>query len=287
MNGLRIALVVGAPLGESLREALERLGARSDVVTSRDGGPLDAVVTDDPRLRPRATAVVRWVPGPAAPVVTEPAGAVALLASPPVARAVRATAAAPVLTLGSGPDVDPGRRARLVLPFTRARIRRARGLTGPGVARRLEGRWTWDGRAVPDADAATLVALAAVVVTDEVEVALLASAWGAAVVTTPEVAAATGIPLVADGSGTGLLEEAAAALLADAGLHAVHARRCHDRFQDDHSADRAVVRLTELLRAAGALRRPAGIGGALDSLGTSKDAAIRTRSHVAVDSLRR
>ncbi|QCB93140.1 hypothetical protein [Cellulomonas shaoxiangyii] len=277
MIDARIAVAVRAPASHDLHAALSRLAERCQVAALSDGGHFDAVVRTPQIPSAYGERTLLWVEAADAP---PPAAnhAVALLAPPPVARRLRGTAGRPVVALGP-PAVHV--TARPVLPFTRARIRRARHLQGPAVARYLDGAWTWDGRHLDDEASSTAAALASVVVTDDDDAAVLAAAWSAPVVVPADVASRTGLPSAGDD-----LEAAADAVLADDARAARLARTCRRTFELDHDPDSALAQLTDLLVLRPARPWDGGYAAVLDRLGTPPDARIRDRAHAASDALR-
>lgn len=276
MIDARIAVAVRAPASPALHDALSRLAERCTVVALSDGGPFDAVVRSAGSTPEYGERTLLWVEQAPADAPTTPA---AFLASPPVARELRATTDVPVLALGT-PLLH--RTARPLLPFTRARIRRARGLTGRAVARCTDGAWTWDGNPVEPDAAATAAALASVVVTDDDAAAVLAAAWSAPVVVPDDVAARTGLPAATSAD----LDEAVEVLLADEARAATLARACRRAYELDHDPGAVVARLGEILGIRPARPWDTRYAAVLDRLGTPPDARVRDRAHAAAHALR-
>ncbi|MBO0899863.1 hypothetical protein J1G42_10345 [Cellulomonas sp. zg-ZUI222] len=277
MIDARIGVAVRAPASDALHAALSRLAERCSVVALSDGGPFDAVVRTSPAGREYAERTVLWVED-VADVPDEP-HAVALLAAPAVARALRGTVDLPVVALG---PAAVHRRARPIMPFTRARIRRARGLVGPAVARHLGGTWTWDGTVLEPEAGPTAAGLAAVVVADDDASAVLGAAWSAPVVAPRDVAERTGLPVAASDDPEAEVER----LLADETAAAVLARSCRRAFELEHDPDAAVVHLSDILVLRPGRPWETGYAAPLDRLGTPPDARIRDRAHAAIHVLR-
>lgn len=276
MIDARIGVAVRAPASDALHAALSRLAERCTVVALTDGGPFDAVVRSTGTEPAYGERTVRWVEDEQAVLPTD---AAALLAAPEVARALRGSAGTPVVALG---PAARHRSARPLMPFTRARLRRARGLAGPAVARCSDGAWTWDGRALDEAAAPTAAALASVVVTDDAEAAVLAAAWSAAVVVPSEIADRTGLPAAP----TPDLDAAVAALLDDEVACSALARACRRAYELDHDPETAVAHLGEILGIRPTRPWDSGYSSPLDRLGTPADARVRDRAHTAAHALR-
>ncbi|MDC7122968.1 hypothetical protein OMK64_15650 [Cellulomonas fimi] len=275
MSDLRIGIAVHAGLSDELHDALVRIAERCDVAPVSDGGRFDAVVRTAESTPAHGERALVWLDDPEAPV---PAWASAVLTAPRTADAVAATAPVPVVPLGPAPR-HPS--ARPLAPFTRDRVRRARGLTGPSVAHGGPDGWTWDGADVPDDAVATAAALASVVVAHDEPAAVLAAAWAAPVVAPADVRAEVGLPDVGDD-----LEAAAESLLADAVARARHARACRAAYERTYDADGAVRTLATVLGVRPSSPWRTGYADALDGLGTPAGSNVRARAHDALRSLR-
>lgn len=283
MNRLRIGIATRAPVGDDLRAALTRLAERADVRAVVDGGRFDTVVRTAEAPGPFGERTTVWVD--AATDLSAPAVAAAtvVIAAPDVAREVRAQVSAPVLALG--PQEAHG-AARPVAPFTRSRIRRARGLEGArAVTRHVAGAWSWDHEPVEEATAVTAVALASVLVTDDATTAVLGAAWGAPVVAPVELARELDLPLPKERA-SATSDEEAERLLADPAALAEHAQACRALYTREHSPDHVVLQLEEILGTAGRHRPRDGFAQPLDLLGTPADSVVRHRASSVLDTLR-
>jgi hypothetical protein len=289
MTRLRLGLALSFPVGDELRTALVRLAERCDVVELVDGARVDAVVrgvTDAPA--PPGTPTVAWLDR--ADDVRRPTArtAAALVASPSVARAVRAAGTAdtsPVLVLG---PQEVHADARPIAPFTRGRIRRARDLgSAAAVVRCVGGTWTWDGRPLDQGAVTTAVALAAVLVTDSAQAAVAGCAWATPVVATPAVSRLLDLPEVPGARDVPTsLDDVADRVRRDPAGLACLALLCRQVYERDHSPHHTVLALQDLLG-----RTPVGgsddpFGPTLDGLGTPVEATIRRRAGEALRDLR-
>ena len=281
---LRIGIATRAPVGDDLRAALTRLAERADVRAVVDGGRFDTVVRTAEAPGPYGERTAVWVDADtdlAAPAVT---AAAVVLAAPDVAREVRSHVTAPVLALG---PQEAHASARPVAPFTRSRIRRARGLQdATAVARHVAGQWSWDHQPVDESAAGSAVALASVLVTDDATTAVLGAAWGAAR-RGPGRSRSRARPSPPEGESVSHpADEEADRLLADPAALARHAQGCHALYAREHSPDRAVLQLEEILGSAGRHRPRDGFAQPLDLLGTPTDSAVRLRASGVLDALR-
>lgn len=269
---MRIGVAVRAGISPGLHTALVRLAERCEVVALSDGGPFDAVVVTAPASTPFRTLL--WVEEADQEL---PLGPTAYLAAPATARGLRRRTDIPVVSFG--PQATHT-NAVPIAPFTRARIRRARGLAEFPILRVSGDLWMWDERVIGVDAADTACALAAAVVVDSVDAAAHAAAWAAPVVAPPEVAAVLAIPLLAANP------DAALEVLHDEATAARHSLACRAMFERDLDPDRAVVRLAQVVGARP--RRPwqTAYSEALDLLGSSDTWAVRARSWGAVRELR-
>lgn len=272
----RIGVAAHAPTSEALHDALIRLAERCEVVAARDGGPFDAVVRSGEDRGDPGEQTLRWVET----ADTTPARAFVYLAAPETARALRASG---LLTVSLGPR-ESFSQAVPIAPFTRQRIRRARAVVGRAVVREGDAGLTFDGQPVPEGSVATALALCSVLDARTPETALHGAAWQAAVVTTTEVRAATGLPAVA---GLDPALDPVEQLLDDSGLLAHHALGCRRTFELDHSPTWSVRRLESLLGVPSREPWLADYSRELARLGTGAEAQIRVRAADAVAALRR
>lgn len=272
---MRIAVAVHAPASEDLHIALVRLAERCDVVAMRDGGPFDAVVRSDGDRGEPGERTLRWVESVDGP----PHPAFAYLATPAKARTLR-RAGHDVIALGP-PDRFTG--AVPIAPFTRARIRRARGIAAAAVLRESSGTLSWDGRPVPTGSEATAFALCSVAIVETADMALHGAAWQAPVVAPADVCTSTGLPSFEDASGS---DGAVADLLGDMETQARHALACRRAFELDSSPAWSVRRLELLLKIPAAAPWESDYSLELARLGTSGGAPIRGRAAEAVAALR-
>jgi len=283
MNRLRIGIATRAPVGDDLRAALTRLAERADVRAVVDGGRFDTVVRTAEAPGPYGERTTVWVDADTDLTAPAVAAAVVVLAAPAVARDVRSRVTAPVLALG---PQEAHASARPVAPFTRSRIRRARGLQdATAVARHVAGQWSWDHQPVDESAAGSAAALASVLVTDDATTAVLGAAWGAPVVAPVELARELDLPLPKERA-SATPDEEAERLLADPAALARHAQGCHALYAREHSPDRAVLQLEEILGSAGRHRPRDGFAQPLDLLGTPTDSAVRLRASGVLDTLR-
>jgi hypothetical protein len=168
-------------------------------------------------------------------------------------------------------------------PFTRASVRRARGLADRAIVELGVNGNRWNGIDT-NSSVETLCGLASAVVTSEPSAALVAIAWGAAVVTDPLTADALGLQDGAEtlvASADAARRELAAQLASDDSLAAALGWRARELFERSYDVNRAAQRLTSTLvpSAGGPLSLPERH---LDALGTPRTAVVRERVAAAL-----
>lgn len=172
--------------------------------------------------------------------------------------------------------------ARFVSPFTRARLRRARQVGGPGVLDTHGQRWTWDGTELDDDLRPTAAALAGAARAHDLDTALGLARWGAPLVTDAETARALGAEPGRDVALADVEDSTAqAARLADDRRCASRLGWAGYRLAEDRWSVRGVLDRFGVVEPDPAQR----LDRALEELGTPPDAMVRARSARATDGL--
>lgn len=272
---LRIGLAVPAPVPVDVQAAILRLARVCDVSDLADGEPIDAVLRPQDSPAPADERTIRLVTS-AERVVAEADAYITVDAG---VQRLRELVAGTGLVVAV-PEREPYPGALPVAPFTRARIRRARGLSPVSVARARGKEVTWEGTRIPRGAVATALALCSVADVDSEDFAVQAAAWGAPVVTTWEVRDRTGLPHMPDGM------DSVEALLADEASCTAHAWACRTWYERERSPRWAVRLLAQAVRARTANPWDSRCSDVLDQLGAPQSAMIRDRVFAATAPLR-